>query len=139
MPDYSKLARGLSSLVKGEGRAARTFKTTDGYTFREMPDGRVTDGDMTWPNAKEFFQDMPHAYQEGDQLGARRAGMESFGKPTGEAFMKDWSQYRSEPTPDELFQQAINKQNAPKPKLTVVKRKGGGVRMQAGEIGRAHV
>ena len=132
MPDYSKLAKGLSSLAKGEGKAARTFKTTDGYTFREMPDGRVTDGDMTWPNAKEFFQDMPHAYQEGDQLGARRAGMESFGKPTGEAFMKDWSQYRSEPTPDELFQQALNKQNAPKPKLTVVKRKGGGVKMQAG-------
>lgn len=135
MPDYSKLAKGLSSLVRGEGKAARTFKTTDGYTFREMPDGTVTDGDMTWPNVKQFFQDMPHAYQEGDQLGARRAGMESYGSPTGEQFMQDWANFMSKPDPDQLYQQALNKQNA-KPKLTVVKRKGGGVHMQVGGLTR---
>jgi hypothetical protein len=123
-------ADGGKIIKGGLNIARRLFKTTDGYTFKEMPDGRVTNGDMTWNSVKEFQQEMPHAYQQGDQLGQRRASMESYGSPSGEQFMKELSGFMREPTSDQLYQQAINKQNAPKPKLSVVppekKAEGGG-------------
>jgi hypothetical protein len=134
-PKYGKAddfeyADGGKIIKGGLNIARRLFKTTDGYTFKEMPDGSVTNGDMTWPNVKEFKQEMPHAYQQGDQLGQRRAGMESYGSPTGEQFMKELSEFMREPTQDQLFQRALNKQNAPKPQLSVVppekKAEGGG-------------
>ena len=122
--DGGKIVKGGLNIAK------RLFKTTDGYTFKELPDGRVTDGDMTWPSAKEFLQEMPHAYQQGDQLGQRRASMESYGSPSGEQFMKELSEFMREPAPDQLYQRALNKQNAPKPQLSVVptekKADGGG-------------
>jgi hypothetical protein len=134
-PKYGKMedfeyADGGKIVKGGLNIARRLFKTTDGYAFKEMPDGRVTNGDMTWDSVKEFKQEMPHAYQQGDQLGQRRASMESYGSPSGEQFMKELSGFMREPTSDQLYQQAINKQNAPKPKLSVVppekKAEGGG-------------
>jgi hypothetical protein len=134
--DGGKIAKGvMGALAKASKMAeGRVFKTTDGYTFKEMPDGRVTDGDMTWGSAKEFLREMPHAFQQGDELGKRRAGMESYGSPSGEQFMDKWSEFMSKPSEDQLIQRAINKQNAPKPKLTVVKRKGGLARFDGGGI-----
>lgn len=134
-PKYGKIddfeyADGGKAVKGGLNIARRIFKTTDGYTFKEMPDGRVTNGDMTWDSVKEFKQDMPHSYQQGDELGQRRAGMESYGSPTGEQFMRELSEFMREPTPDQLFQRALNKQNAPKPQLSIVppekKADGGG-------------
>ena len=133
MPDYSKLAKGLTSLIKGEGKASRTFKTSDGYTFKELPTGEITNGDMTWPNAKEFMQEMPHAYQAGDDLGKRKAMIEGYGRPDPENIVRDMGKFMPDNDPDIAFQRALNKQNA-KPKLTTVKQKGGAVRMQVGGL-----
>jgi hypothetical protein len=122
-------------IVKGGlNIARRLFKTTDGYTFKEMPDGRVTNGDMTWPNVKEFKQEMPHAYQQGDQLGQRRANMESYNRPDPENIPSDLSKFM----PDDAqaqFLRALNKQNAPKPQLSIVlpeKKAHGGLTMAGG-------
>jgi hypothetical protein len=133
-PKYGKMedfeyADGGKIIKGGLNIARRLFKTTDGYTFKEMPDGSVTNGDMTWPNVKEFKQEMPHAYQQGDQLGQRRANMESYNRPNPENIPSDLSKFM----PDDAYAQflrALNKQNAPKPQLSVVptekKAEGGG-------------
>jgi acyl-CoA thioesterase-1 len=122
-------------IVKGGlNIARRLFKTTDGYTFKEMPDGRVTNGDMTWNSVKEFKQEMPHAYQQGDELGLRRANMESYNRPDPQNIPSDLSKFM----PDDAqaqFQRALNKQNAPKPQLSVVppeKKARGGLMMAGG-------
>ena len=118
MPDYSKLAKGLTSFVKGVAKPVRTFRTPDGYTFHELPNGKIVDNldpakvDMSWPNAK-VFQKETGAFQLGDELGARKAMIESTGKPN---LMKDLPSFMNKPTPEDLFQQALNKQNASKPK-----------------------
>jgi hypothetical protein len=118
MPDYSKLAKGLTSFVKGVAKPVRTFRTPDGYTFYELPNGKIVDNldpakvDMSWPNAK-LFQKETGAFQLGDELGQRKAMIESFGKPN---LMQDLPGFMNKPTPEDLFQQALNKQNASKPK-----------------------
>ena len=117
-------------IVKGGlGVMKRLFKTSDGYTFKEMPDGRVTDGDMTWGSAKEFLQDMPHAYQQGDDLGKRKAMIEGYGRPDPENIIPEFSKFMSDDAHFQ-YQRALNKQNAPKPQLSVVptekKAEGGG-------------
>ena len=127
--DDFEYADGGKIVKGGLNIARRLFKTSDGYTFREMPDGRITDGDMTWGSAKEFMQDMPHAYQQGDDLGKRRAMIEGYGRPDPENIPSDLSKFM----PDDAYAQflrAYNKQNAPKPQLSVVptekKAEGGG-------------
>jgi acyl-CoA thioesterase-1 len=122
-------------IVKGGlNIARRLFKTTDGYTFKEMPDGRVTNGDMTWDSVKEFKQEMPHAFQQGDELGQRRANMESYNRPDPQNIPADTSKFM----PDDAYAQflrAYNKQNAPKPQLSVVppeKKARGGLMMAGG-------
>lgn len=122
-------------IVKGGlNIARRLFKTTDGYTFKEMPDGRVTNGDMTWDSVKEFKQEMPHAFQQSDELGQRRANMESFGRPDPQNIPADLSKFM----PDDAqaqFLRALNKQNAPKPQLSIVppeKKARGGLTMAGG-------
>ena len=117
-------------IVKGGlNIARRLFKTTDGYTFKEMPDGRVTNGDMTWNSVKEFKQEMPHAYQQGDELGLRRANMESYNRPDPQNIPSDLSKFMLDDAQAQ-FQRALNKQNAPKPQLSAVppekKAEGGG-------------
>lgn len=118
MPDYSKLAKGLTSFVKGATKPVRTFRTPDGYTFHELPNGKIVDNldpakvDMSWPNAK-VFQKETGAFQLGDELGQRKAMIESMGKPN---LMKELPGFMNKPTPEDLFQQALNKQNASKPK-----------------------
>ena len=118
MPDYSKLAKGLTSFVKGVAKPVRTFRTPDGYTFHELPNGKIVDNldpakvDMSWPNAK-VFQKETGAFQLSDELGQRKAMIESFGKPN---LMKELPSFMNKPTPEDLFQQALNKQNASKPK-----------------------
>ena len=118
MPDYSKLAKGLTSFVKGVAKPVRTFRTPDGYTFHELPNGKIVDNldpakvDMSWPNAK-VFQKETGAFQLGDELGQRKAMIESTGKPN---LMKELPGFMNKPTPEDLFQQALNKQNASKPK-----------------------
>jgi hypothetical protein len=111
---------GGGKIVKGGlNIARRLFKTTDGYTFKEMPDGRVTNGDMTWDSVKQFKEEMPHAYLQGDELGSRRANMESYNRPDPQNIPSDLSKFM----PDDAqaqFQRALNKQNAPKPQLSVV-------------------
>jgi hypothetical protein len=133
-PKYGKAddfeyADGGKIIKGGLNIARRLFKTTDGYTFKEMPDGSVTNGDMTWPNVKGFKQEMPHAYQQGDQLGQRRANMESYSRPDPQNIPADIGRSM----PDDAYAQflrAYNKQNAPKPQLSVVppekKAEGGG-------------
>ena len=34
------------------------WKTEDGYVFKLQPDGTVGDGDMSWPNKKDFYKSM---------------------------------------------------------------------------------
>ena len=133
-PKYGKMedfeyADGGKIVKGGLNIARRLFKTSDGYTFKEMPDGRITDGDMTWGSAKEFMQDMPHAYQQGDDLGKRRAMIEGYGRHDPQNIPSDLSKFM----PDDAYAQflrAYNKQNAPKPQLSVVppekKAEGGG-------------
>ena len=140
MADLRKLGTKLTSAVAKAGerataaKQARVFKTSDGYTFKEMPNGEITNGDMTWPNAKEFMKDMPHAYQQGDDLGKRKAMIEGYGRPDPENIVRDISKFM----PDDAqaqFQRALNKQNAPKPepKLKSVKPAGGLGQVQANE------
>jgi acyl-CoA thioesterase-1 len=138
-PKYGKIddfeyADGGKIVKGGLNIARRLFKTTDGYTFKEMPDGRVTNGDMTWDSVKEFKQEMPHAFQQGDELGQRRANMESFSRPDPQNIPADTSKFM----PDDAYAQflrAYNKQNAPKPQLSVVppeKKARGGLMMAGG-------
>jgi hypothetical protein len=133
-PKYGKMedfeyADGGKIVKGGLNIARRLFKTSDGYTFKEMPDGRITDGDMTWGSAKEFMQDMPHAYQQGDDLGKRRAMIEGYGRPDPQNIPSDLSKFMSDDAYAQ-FLRAYNKQNAPKPQLSVVppekKAEGGG-------------
>ena len=133
-PKYGKMedfeyADGGKIVKGGLNIARRLFKTSDGYTFKEMPDGRITDGDMTWGSAKEFMQDMPHAYQQGDDLGKRRAMIEGYGRPDPQNIPNDLSKFMSDDAYAQ-FLRAYNKQNAPKPQLSVVppekKAEGGG-------------
>jgi hypothetical protein len=126
---------GGGKIVKGGlNIARRLFKTTDGYTFKEMPDGRVTNGDMTWDSVKQFKEEMPHAYLQGDELGSRRANMESYNRPDSQNIPSDLSKFM----PDDAqaqFQRALNRQNAPKPQLSVVppeKKARGGLTMAGG-------
>ncbi len=37
---------------------ADSWKTEDGYVFTLQPDGTVSDGDMSWPSTKDFFDSM---------------------------------------------------------------------------------
>jgi hypothetical protein len=133
-PKYGKMedfeyADGGKIVKGGLNIARRLFKTSDGYTFREMPDGRITDGDMTWGSAKEFMQDMPHAYQQGDDLGKRKAMIEGYGRPDPENIIPEFSKFMADDAHFQ-YQRALNKQNAPKPQLSVVptekKAEGGG-------------
>jgi hypothetical protein len=140
MADIRKLGTKLTSAVAKAGeranaaKQARVFKTSDGYTFKEMPNGEVTNGDMTWPSAKEFMKDMPNAYQAGDDLGKRKAMVEGYGRPDPENLVGDISKSMPD-SPQMQFQRALNKQNAPKPepKLKAVKPAGGLGQVQANE------
>ena len=131
MPDYSKLAKGLTSFVKGATKPVRTFRTPDGYTFHELPNGKIVDNldpakvDMSWPNAKVFQQETG-AFQLGDELGARKAMIESYGTTTPEKLPEQISKSFPD-NPYAQFLRAYNKQNAPKPepKLKSVKTTGG--------------
>jgi hypothetical protein len=131
MPDYSKLAKGLTSFVKGATKPVRTFRTPDGYTFHELPNGKIVDNldpakvDMSWPNAKVFQQETG-AFQLGDELGQRKAMIESYGTTTPEKLPEQISKSFPD-NPYAQFLRAYNKQNAPKPKpkLKSVKTTGG--------------
>jgi hypothetical protein len=127
--DDFEYADGGKIVKGGLNIARRLFKTSDGYTFKEMPDGRITDGDMTWGSAKEFMQDMPHAYQQGDDLGKRKAMIEGYGRPDPENIIPEFSKFMADDAHFQ-YQRALNKQNAPKPQLSVVptekKAEGGG-------------
>jgi hypothetical protein len=125
MADIRKLGTKLTSAIAKAGerataaKQARVFKTSDGYTFQEMPNGEVTNGDMTWPSTKEFMKDMPNAYQVGDDLGKRKAMVEGYGRPDPENLVGDISKSMPD-SPQMQFQRALNKQNAPKPQLSAV-------------------
>jgi len=125
-------------VIKGGLNALnRIFKTSDGYTFKELPNGSVTNGDMTWNSVKEFKRDMPDAFQQGDELGQRKASMESVGYGSGSNFLEDWYKYASEPTDDQMYQNLLNRQRAPKPSLRIVppeKKAGGGLTTSAGSF-----
>jgi hypothetical protein len=104
---------GGGKVIKGGLNAIkRVFKTTDGYTFKEMPDGSVTNGDMTWNSVKEFKQDIPHSYQQGDELGQRRAFMESYGAPSYEQFMEGLAKFMPADDPQAAIQRALNEQRS---------------------------
>ena len=105
-------AGGGKAIKGGLNAIKRVFKTTDGYTFKEMPDGSVTNGDMTWNSAKEFMQDMPHSYQQGDELGQRRAFMDSYGAPSYEKFMEKLSGFMPADDPQAALQRALNEQRS---------------------------
>jgi hypothetical protein len=145
--DGGKVVSKLANAFKKASNAAdaamaekRVFKTSDGYTFRETPTGEVTNGDMSWPNAKEFMKDMPHAYQAGDDLGKRKAMIEGYGRPDPENIVNETSKFM----PDDAYAQflrAYNKQNAPvpKPNLTVVKARGGLAMADGGNVLRGNI
>lgn len=96
----------------------RTFRTSDGYTLYELKNGKIVDNldpegvDMSWDNFKQLKDDFgDDVYQVEDELGKRRSAISSTGNPN---LLDDWYAFRAEPTKDELYQQALNKQNAPK-------------------------
>lgn len=64
----------------------KTYKTADGYTFYELPTGEVVDNlnpnlvDVSWPSREQFLEDSEGtAYEVSDELGKRRAAIESTG------------------------------------------------------------
>ncbi len=77
----------------------KTYESTDGYKFYEMPDGKIVDNlnpdnvDMSWGTKKEFLSDMEGTVAEiGDVIGKRRSNLESYGKPDQKSLLKDISQ-----------------------------------------------
>ena len=96
----------------------RTFKTSDGYTLYELKNGKIVDNldpegvDMSWDNFKQLKDDFgDDVYQVEDELGKRKSAISSTVSPN---LLDDWYAFRAEPTKDELYQQALNKQNATK-------------------------
>lgn len=109
---------GQSKVASKIDEPMRTFKTSDGYTLYETKEGKIVDNldpdsvDMSWDNYKQLKDDFgDDVYQVGDDLGKRKSATSSTGNPN---LLDDWYSYRAEPTKDELFQQALNKQNEPK-------------------------
>lgn len=77
----------------------KTYQSTDGYKFYEMPDGKIVDNlnpdnvDMSWGTKKEFLSDMEGTVAEiGDVIGKRRSNIECYGKPDQKSLLKDISQ-----------------------------------------------
>jgi hypothetical protein len=97
----SKIGKAAKAIKKATAKApVKTFKTADGYTFYELPNGSIVDNlkpsqvDMSWPSRQEFMSDMEGtAFEAGDELGQRRATTESIGVPTQERLMENITQF----------------------------------------------
>lgn len=98
----------------------KTFKTADGFTLYELKNGSIVDNldpervDMSWDNFAQLKDDFgDDVYQVGDQLGERKAMVSSFGTANPDQMMDKYNAFQATPEPDQLYQQALNKQNNP--------------------------
>jgi len=94
--------------------AMRTFKTSDGYTLYELPNGKIVDNldpevvDMSWDSFKQLKDDFgDDVYQVQDEIGKRRAAISSTGNPN---LLDDFASFMAVPEQQELYEQALNKQ-----------------------------
>lgn len=94
----------------------RLFKSSDGYTFAELPDGRIESvhkgptgqyevsedlGFGSYDEMKEFMED--DVWQIGDEIGALRSKKQNVD-------VDDWNQFRAQPDQEDMIEQALQKQ-----------------------------
>jgi hypothetical protein len=103
--------------IKKSQDSLRTFKTSDGFTLYELPNGKIVDNldpqgvDMSWDSFKQLKDDFgDDVYQVQDELGKRRAAISSTGNPN---LLDDFASFMAVPEQQELYQQALNKQKKP--------------------------
>ena len=89
----------MTKEIVSPNQPVKTYQSTDGYTFYEMPNGKIVDNlnpenvDMSWGSKKEFLNDMEGTVAEiGDVLGQRRANLASYNQPNQESLLKHISQ-----------------------------------------------
>lgn len=120
----------MTKKIVNPNQPVKTYQSTDGYTFYEMPNGKIVDNlnpenvDMSWGSKKEFLNDMEGTVAEiGDVLGQRRANLASYNQPNQESLLKHISQ-DVENDPITQFYRARKKQiesQERKAKLSLVK------------------
>lgn len=94
------------------------YNTLNGFKYYELEDGTVVDNldpdriDSSWDSVKEFKEDVPFAFMSGDKVGFTRAMIEEYGATTRDQFLKQWSKFMTEVTPDVLYRQQLNIQKA---------------------------